>query len=127
MKKEIIFVSKIYSQELYKSPKAHIDNNPLIITRFNPRSGKRIATATGNNLSKVVSAEHADYYYIIDLSVHEHAQLDPADITAFVLANSHKCLNRIIENHNWNIGYILFDFVMDGVSDNQDKKIKSFF
>lgn len=132
MKKEIIFVSKIHSKELYKSPKAHIDNNPLIMSRFNPRSGKRIGTSIGNNLSNLVSKDHADYYYIVDLSIHDHEKLDPADITAFLLAYSDKVLNKSRYSNkadDVDIALILFDFIMDGMSmgELENRKIPNFF
>ncbi len=129
MKKEIIFVSKMQSDKLYKDIRSHIDNNPLIISRFNPRSGKHIGTSIGNNLSNLVSGEHADYYFIVDLAVHELTQLDPQDITAFVLANAHKSLNTFSEsNVKQDISLVLFDFIMDSMVIHQldIRKIKSF-
>lgn len=127
MKQEIIFVSKIASDKLFKSPIAHIDNNPLVISRYNPRSGKQIDTKTGNDLSKLVSTEHADYYFVQDRSIHDLTQLDPVDITRFVLANSDKCLNRWCESDK-GINLVLFDFIMEHINwDTEHKKVKSFF
>ena len=129
MSREFILVSRVESDQLFKSPKAHIDNNPLIISRYNPKSGKRIDTKIGNDLTKLVSIDHADYYFVQDRSVHAHTQLDPADITHFVLANSHKGLNRFCHTGiAQGIQYLLFDFIMENVHDNlHGRKIKSFF
>lgn len=130
MKKEIIFVSRIESNELFKCPKAHMDNNPLIISRFNPSSGKKIGTRVGNDLSKLVSVNNADYFYIEDLSVHNEECLSPADITAFFLAYSHKSLNNIISSsiHFTDLSLVLFEFLIskNDFSDINKRKIKSF-
>lgn len=120
------------SDELFKSPKAHFDNNPLIISRFNPRSGKHIDTRIGNDLSKIVSADHADYYYIADHSVHDCTMLDPADITAFVLANSHKALNNAtLMGDPIDLPLVLFDIIMfdHGIDSFEidKRKIQNFF
>lgn len=129
MSREFILVSRVESSQLFKCPKTHIDNNPLIISRYNPKSGKRIDTKIGNDLTKLVSIDHADYYFVQDRSVHNYTQLDPADITHFVLANSHKCLNRFCHDEIvHNISYMLFDFIMENVHDDvHGRKIKSFF
>lgn len=131
MKKEIIFVSKIRSEELFKCPKAYMDNNPLIVTRFNLASGKRIGTRVGNDLSKLVSTDHADYYYIEDLDVHDCEKLEPEDITAFLLANSGKSINALANKGDifkGDIKLIVFDFLLDesSLTDIEKRKIKSF-
>jgi hypothetical protein len=116
MKKELIIVSKVVSTELFKSMSAHIDNNPLMISRFDYNTGFRISTNMGSDLSQLVSMQQADYYFVRDLTVHQ-ADLRPADIVVFVLKNAHLCINHSnrYEAHS-GIGLILFDYIVNNLS-----------
>lgn len=115
MTRELILVSQLKSTQLFKSITAHILNNPLIVSRYATDTGIKIDTQQGHNLTSLLSISNASYYFIADLSVHEHNQLVPEDIVAFLLANSDKCLNDIIlsanPKHN-EMSIVLFEFII---------------
>ena len=116
MKQELIIVSKLVSNELFKSIGDHVDNNPLMISRFEYDTGVRISTTKGSDLSQLVSMQHADYYFVRDLTVHQ-GDLHPQDITAFMLNNAHLCINHnnCYEAHS-GIRLVLFDYIVNNLS-----------
>jgi hypothetical protein len=116
MSANLILVSQRTSDKLWKSLPSHIENNPLIMTQFDMKTGSRIYTSIGTNLSALIPTDRASYYFIRDLSVHEQSKLDPEDITAFLLANSDRCLNTISLRGSVpepsDMGVILFEFIL---------------
>lgn len=115
MNKEFILVSKHASDKLFKNITDHIDNNPLVIARYNPRTGKRIDIKVGNNLSNLVSLKNGEYYYIDDVTVTDCQQLNPEEISTFLLANASRSLNVQAARYNdmrSDISSILFECIV---------------
>lgn len=119
MQHELIFVSQVKSASLYKSLAAHLENNPLIVSRYDTKTGLKIETRVGSNISDLPSILTASYYFISDLRVHEKSKLDSEDITAFLLAYSDRCVNNIVLSGRDDyeaISLVMFEFMMGNVT-----------
>jgi hypothetical protein len=116
---ELILVSQVRSNKLFKSITAHIDNNPLVVSRYEIDTGIKITTNIGSNLSNLPSVDDAYYYFVEDLTVHEHSELNIEDITAFLLANSDKCINDSVLSKGQGVSdmsLIMFEFIMGNIT-----------